>query len=122
MTPIHQPHEPKRIHHSITIDGTDVEITRFVEYMHHRWFDTWANLLNISDIAYDLGHDTLMFTTDCNKVSLIKYVVNISKTYPSLFIMYDYYTDQEEDYYGETVYLLNGEFVNNKRGLTINEA
>jgi hypothetical protein len=79
MTPMHQPAtETKRVNHAITLDATDVEITRFVEYMEHEWATEWNNLLQVSNMTYDLGHDVLMFTTDSMKISLIKFITKIS--------------------------------------------
>ena len=122
MTPMHQPTTTKVVNHSITLDGTDVEVTRFVEHMYGVWFQNWNTLLNISSVKYDLGHDTLRFTTDSPKVNLVKFMLKLSQQFPRLYIMYDYFTETEEDFEEGTVFFFGGEIVDGETGLKINEA
>lgn len=121
MTPMHQPTTTKFVNHSLTLDGTDVEVTRFVEFMYGTWFHNWNTLLNISAVKYDLGHDNLNFTTDSVKVNLVKFMLKLSQQFPKLYIMYDYYTDTESDFEEGTIYFFGGEIVDGENGLRINE-
>lgn len=121
MTPMHQPTTTKVVNHNITLDGNDVEVTRFVEFMYSKWFQNWTSLLNISSVKYDLGHDNLRFTTDSPKVSLVKFMLKLSQQFPKMYIMYDYYTEAEEDFEEGTIFLLGGEIVDGETGLRINE-
>lgn len=121
MTPMHQPTTTKVVNHNLTLDGNDVEVTRFVEFMYGNWFKNWTSLLNISSVKYDLGHDNLRFTTDSPKVSLVKFMLKLSQQFPKMYIMYDYYTESEEDFEEGTIFLLGGEIVDGETGLRINE-
>ena len=109
------------MNHNLTLDGNDVEVTRFVEFMYGNWFKNWNSLLNISSVKYDLGHDSLCFTTDSPKVSLVKFMLKLSQQFPKMYIMYDYYTESEEDFEEGTIFLLGGEIVDGETGLKINE-
>lgn len=109
------------MNHNITLDGNDVEVTRFVEFMYSNWFQNWTSLLNISSVKYDLGHDNLRFTTDSPKVSLVKFMLKLSQQFPKMYIMYDYYTEAGEDFEEGTIFLLGGEIVDGETGLRINE-
>lgn len=122
MTPMHQPTATKVVNHSITLDGTDVDVTRFVENMYGVWLQNWNTLLNISAVKYDLGHDALRFTTNSTKVDLVKFMLKLSQQFPKLYMMYDYYTETEEEFEDGTVFLLDGEIVDGETGLKINEA
>jgi hypothetical protein len=117
MTPMHQPIPTKKVNHSITVDGTDVEITRFVEFMYGQWFQTWQTLLNFSDVKYDLGHDNLRFSTESNNINLLKLIIKVSRTFPKLYMMYDYYTESDEEFEEDTIYLYNGEISDKDNGL-----
>lgn len=119
---MHQPTTTKTVNHTLTLDGNDVEVTRFVENMYGNWFQNWATMLNISSVKYDLGHDTLRFTTDSPKVNLVKFMLKLSQQFPKLYMMYDYYTETESDFEEGTVYLFAGEIVDGENGLKINEA
>lgn len=122
MTPMHQPTtELKRVNHAITLDATDVEITKFVEHMDCEWFGMWQNLLNFSNVRYDLGHDTLTFTTECVKLNLVKMVTKLSCQFPKIFFMYDFYTDveNEEDMEYGTFYLYGGKVTIDQNELEI---
>lgn len=108
MTPMHQPIQTKKVNHALVLDGTDVEITRFVEYIESEWLGEWQNLLNFSEVRYDLGHDTLLLTTDSVKDNLVKFAMKLSIRFPTIFMMYEFYTDSEEDFNQGTFYLLAG--------------
>jgi hypothetical protein len=117
MTPMHQPIQTKKVNHSLTVDGTDVDITRFVEFMYGQWFQTWQEQLNFTDVKYDLGHDNLRFSTESDQVNLLKHVVKLSRTFPKLYIMYDFYTESDEFFEQATIYLHNGDITDNDSGL-----
>lgn len=121
MTPMHQPMENEivKVNHSVVLDGTDVDITRIVEYIEYEWSKQWNSLLNITQLTFDLGHDTIMFATESVKVSLLKYVTKISELFPNLFIMYEYYTEQEEDMEHAVFYLYKGQVTIDKNHLSI---
>lgn len=121
MTPMHQPTTTKVVNHCLTLDGTDVEVTRFVEHMYGVWFQNWDTLLNISSVKYDLGHDALAFTTNSVKTHLVKFMLKLSAEHPKLHIAYDYYTETEENFEEGTVYFFGGEIVDGETGLNINE-
>lgn len=73
---------------SFTLDGTDVELTKFVEYMAEYWLDLFATSMNISEVRYDMGHQVLTFVTECGKEDISSHILSISKTFPTIFIMY----------------------------------
>lgn len=111
MTPMHQPpsDEIVRTHHALVIDGTDVEITRIAEFIGYEWQYTWMTLLNISELKFDIGHDSLSWVTDCVKMSLLKYMTKVSEMFPTTFLMYEYYTEREEEMEHAVFYLYGGQ-------------
>lgn len=104
MTPMHQPTEIKTSYHNITCDGTDIELTRFVEWFESKWLKEFETTLNISNVQWDNGHDVLRFETKCDIVHLSLLVQGMSNNHPSIFMMYDYYTGDDVDKYEEGVY------------------
>jgi hypothetical protein len=87
----------------MTLDGTDVELTRFVEWFESKWLVNHLTTLNISNILWDNGHDTLRFETNCDILQLGLQVQAISAKFPTMFIMYDFYTGEDEENYHEEV-------------------
>jgi len=115
MNPMHQPTEVKRTFHSLTIDGSDVDITRFYEFIKSRWLIEHSTFLNFENAEWDNGHDVLRFETKSTQINLIKYIQKLSSMYPHLFIMYDYYTDEDEENFEEAVFWLYGGKINTNR-------
>lgn len=114
--------EKIKVHHSITIDGTDVELTRFVEFINDKWYKEFYNLIAFENLTWDNGNNTLRFTSNTQKKSLVKYVKELSIAYPDMFMMYDYYTAEGEDPFEEGVFwIYNGE-VNTDRKEFFKEA
>lgn len=109
MNPMHQPTQIKLVNHGITLEGTDVEITRFLEYIESEWLGVWQTLYNFTDVKYDLGHDVLYFTTNSGETSLIKAIIKLSTKFPNIFMMYDYYVDDENDDEDGVFYLTQGQ-------------
>jgi len=105
---MHQPVQTKKVNHAFVLDGTDVEITRFVEYIDSEWLGEWQGLLNFSDVKFDIGHDTLILTTESVKENLVKFATKLSLRFPKIFMMYEFYTEDEEDFQQGTFYLLAG--------------
>ena len=103
MTPMHQPVKTRRVFHSITLDGSDVELTRFIEWFDSEWLTQHKTTLNISNVLWDNGHDTLRFETNCDIMQLTLQIQAISAKFPSMFIMYDFYTGEDEENYTEGV-------------------
>ena len=102
--------ETVKVHHSITIDGTDVELTRFVEFINDKWYKEFYNLIRFQELTWDNGNNTLRFTSNTQKRSLVKYVKELSVAYPEMFMMYDYYTAEGEPDFEEGVFwVYNGE-------------
>lgn len=109
MTPMHQPVKTRQVFHSMTLDGTDVELTRFVEWFESEWLVNHLTTLNISNILWDNGHDTLRFETNCDILQLGLQVQAISAKFPTMFIMYDLYTgEDEENYHQEVMWFYQG--------------
>lgn len=107
-------------YHAVTVDGTDVQVTKFLEYVQDVWLQKYSTLFDISDNLWDNGHDTFKFTTHSGKTNLIKYVQMLSKQFPDMFLMYDFYTGEEEpDFIQETYWLYKGEINNKKENLLI---
>jgi len=103
MTPMHQPAKTRQVFHNLTFDGGDVELTRFVEWFESEWLPGFQTALNITEVSWDNGHDTLRFETNCDILQLPLQVQDISARYPDMFIMYDYYTGEDEENYQEGV-------------------
>lgn len=103
MTPMHQPLKTSQVFHNLTFDGSDVELTRFVEWFETEWLKQHQTLLNISNILWDNGHDTLRFETNSTILDIPLQVQEISSKYPDMFIMYDFYTGEDEENYEEGV-------------------
>ena len=104
MTPMHQPVKTRQVFHNLTIDGGDVELTRFVEWFDSEWLPQHKTTLNISNVLWDNGHDTLRFETNCDILHLCLQAQAISAKFPSMFIMYDFYTGEDEEEYQEGVF------------------
>jgi len=99
---MHQPVETRQIFHNLTLDGNDIELTRLIEWIDSEWLkDNCA--LNISNVMWDNGHDTLRFETNCDIINAYIQVQAISARFPTIFIMYDYYTGEDEENYNEGV-------------------
>tara|TARA_B100000886_G_C20414798_1_gene488769 strand:+ start:1547 stop:1924 length:378 start_codon:yes stop_codon:yes gene_type:complete len=98
-----------KVYHSLTCDANDVTITRFVDWIDNIWVQQWTPLLNIKMMKFDIGHNILHFQTLSKKDDLIKYMLEISKTFPKMFIMYDFYTINETKHHQGTYFLLNGQ-------------
>ena len=108
-TPIPQLKEDIKVYHSLTCDANDVTITRFIEWIDNVWVQQWTPLLNIKMMKFDIGHNILHFQTLSKKDDLIKYILEISKTFPKMFIMYDFYTINESKHHQGTYFVLNGQ-------------
>jgi hypothetical protein len=85
-----------KTYHSITVDGTDIEITKFYEYIKDSWIESNQGSLNFETMAWDNGHDVLRFTTNSNYKNLIDFIKPLSELFPKVFFMYDFYTDETE--------------------------
>ena len=85
-TPIPQLRKDIKVYHSLTCDANDVTITRFIEWIDNVWVQQWTPLLNIKMMKFDIGHNILHFQTLSKKDDLIKYILEISKTFPKMFM------------------------------------
>lgn len=118
MEPMHHPIAIKETHHSLTCDGTDVELTRFFEYINDTWRHDYVTLLNFKTIQWDNGHDVLRFTTATGKVNIVKHIQKLSEQFPTMFFMYDYYTAESVSEYEEgTFWLYEGKLNTSKEEL-----
>lgn len=109
MTPMHQPTKTSQVFHQITLDGNDVELTRFVEWFEEKWLTDKLSAYNISNVLWDNGHDTLRFETNCENVDLSVHVLYMSAQFPQMFMMYDYYTGEDtEDYVEHVAWFYDG--------------
>jgi hypothetical protein len=95
-----------RTYQSITIDGSDIEVTRFYEFMRDEWIKMNNPLFNFANVTWDNGHDVLRFETQCVIINMVEYLRGVSAHFPQAFIMYDYYTDENESEFQENVYWL----------------
>jgi hypothetical protein len=95
-----------KTYHSITVDGTDIETTKFYEYIKDSWTKSNNDCLNFEDMAWDNGHDVLRFITNCHHINLIDFIKPLSKLFPKVFFMYDFYTDANDTDIDENVYWL----------------
>lgn len=96
----------KKVHHSITCDGSEIELTQFVEYINKIWYKEYHSLFQFENVTWDNGHDVLRFETTSGKVSIVKYIQKLSEIFPTMFYMYDYYTASTEDEHEEGVFWL----------------
>ena len=104
MTPMHQPVKTSQVFHNLTIDGSDDELTRFVEWIEREWVKNNQTALNITNVMWDNGHDVLRFETNCDTIQLNAHIENMSNHFKSMFIMYDFYTGENEPNYQEGVH------------------
>ena len=72
------PKKELKVYNSLTCDGSDVIVTKFVEYMDTDFLKQWHSLINIRSMKFDIGHDILHFETCGGKTNLIKIVLQIS--------------------------------------------
>ena len=109
MNPTHQPIIKNLTTHSITIDGIDVIVTKFVEHMQD-WIADYDALMGFSDVTWDNGSQVLTFTTCSVKINLLKHITTLSLMFPESYLMYDYYTEAKgTDTPGGTYVLSNGQ-------------
>jgi hypothetical protein len=73
---------------SIILEGTDVEVTRFLEYVAEQWLEIVSSSMNISNVSYDIGHHMLTFDTDCFSIDISDHLLNLSSLFPTIFMMY----------------------------------
>ena len=106
METMHHPIAIKQVHHSLTCDGSDVELTRFLEYIDQTWRNEYLTLFNFGDMHWDNGHDVLRFITKSGKVNIVKYIQKLSEEFPTMFFMYDFYTAEGEAEHEEGVFWL----------------
>jgi hypothetical protein len=104
MEPMHQPILIKEVHHSLTCDGSEVEITKFYEYITNVWYKDNLTLFNFKNTKWDNGNDILRFDTTSGKVNIVKHIQKLSETFPTMFFMYDYYTADSVTDFEEGVY------------------
>jgi catalase (peroxidase I) len=102
------PKKELKVYHSLTCDGSDVIVTKFVEYMDTDFLKQWHSLINIRSMKFDIGHDILHFETCGGKTNLIKIVLQISEKFPTLFMMYDFYTINEQEHEQGTYFIMDG--------------
>jgi len=106
MEAMHHPIAIKKVHHSLTCDATEVEMTQFVEYINRTWYKEFHTLFQFEKVRWDNGHDVLRFDTNSGKVNIVKYIQKLSETFPTMFFMYDFYTAETESNYEEGVFWL----------------
>jgi len=102
------PKKELKVYHSLTCDGSDVIVTKFVEYMDTDFLKQWHSLINIRSMKFDIGHDILHFETCGGKTNLIKIVLQISEKFPTLLMMYDFYTINEQEHEQGTYFIMDG--------------
>ena len=102
------PKKELKVYHSLTCDGSDVIVTKFVEYMDTDFLKQWHSLINIRSMKFDIGHYILHFETCGGKTNLIKIVLQISEKFPTLFMMYDFYTINEQEHEQGTYFIMDG--------------
>ena len=102
------PKKELKVYHSLTCDGSDVIVTKLVEYMDTDFLKQWHSLINIRSMKFDIGHDILHFETCGGKTNLIKIVLQISEKFPTLFMMYDFYTINEQEHEQGTYFIMDG--------------
>lgn len=83
---IPSPKKDLKVYHSLTCDANDVMITKFVDWIDNVWVPQWTPLLNIKMMKFDIGHNILHFQTLSKKDDLIKYMLEISKTFQNMFL------------------------------------
>lgn len=93
---------------SFTLEGTDVEITKLIEYMADYWLDFFAKSMYISDAKYDMGHYVLSFSTQCETDDISSHVLEISKMFPAVFFMYMYRKNDSLDGQAMCHYMIDG--------------
>lgn len=101
MEPMHQPVKTRQVFHNLTIDGTDIQLTKFVEWIESTWLTEYQTLLNISNTMWDNGNNVLRLETNCDRIDISDHVKYISKIIGSMFIMYDFYTGEDEENFQE---------------------
>lgn len=109
------PKQEFKVYHSLTCDGSDVIVTKFVEYMDTEFLKQWHSLINIRTMKFDIGHDILHFETCGGKTDLIKIILQISEKFPTLFMMYDYYTINEKNHQQGTYFIMDGNITDRNR-------
>jgi hypothetical protein len=97
-----------KVYHSLTCDANDVTITKFVDWIDNVWVPQWTPLLNIKMMKFDIGHNILHFQTLSKKDDLIKRILEVSNEFPKMFIMYDFYTINENNHHQGTYFVLDG--------------
>jgi hypothetical protein len=111
----------KQVHHSLTCDGTDVELTRFFEYIDQTWRHEYITLFNFTSMSWDNGHDVFRFITNSGKVNIVKYIQKLSEKFPTMFFMYDFYTSEDEEEHEEGVFWLYEGKLNTSKEELFNE-
>lgn len=106
MEAMHQPTTIKKVHHNLTCDGTDIELTRFIEYISDSWYKEMTTLMQFGNMKWDNGHDSLHFDSNSGKTNIVKYIQKISEKFPNVFFMYEYYTSEDEPDYEEGIFWL----------------
>ena len=82
MEAMHQPTTIKKVHHNLTCDGTDIELTRFIEYIADSWYKEMTTLMQFGNMKWDNGHDSLHFDSNSGKTNIVKH----AKNFPTYFL------------------------------------
>ena len=116
MEPMHQPVKTNQVFHNLTIDGTDIELTKFIEWIQDTWLKEHQTLLNISNLMWDNGNNVLRLETNCDTIEISEYLKSISENSHNMYIMYDFYTGEDEENYQDGVkWFYGGEEQHNAR-------
>ena len=59
--------------------------------------------------------DILYFETCGGKTDLIKIILKVSEKFPTLFMMYDYYTINEQNHQQGTYFIMDGNITDRNR-------
>ncbi len=95
---------PIKVFHTIIIDGSDVEVTRFYEFMKNKWINNNESLLNFKNIRWDNGNNVLSFETFSSHINLVEKLKEITIMLPESFFTYEHALDNKSKNNEDNIY------------------
>jgi hypothetical protein len=110
-----QTKSPIQVFHTIIIDGSEVEVTRFYEFMKNKWIKNNEMNFNFKNILWDNGSDSLSFETLSSHINLVDSLKEITTFLPQSFFTYEYALDSKSNFNENNIYWMYDGNINMKK-------
>ncbi len=115
MTPPKIPNNVVTTYHSVAIDGSEIDVTRFYEHIKNDWIKNNESNLSFKNIKWDNGNDILSFETNSQTINLVALIQEITVRFPTAFFTYDFYTENNPNSRSDNLYWIYDGNINMKK-------